>query len=122
MLSSETLKGFIPTLDAGRSKTFYSETLGLAIVSEDDFGIEFDANGTRLRVTPVREFTPFPFTVLGWIVADVSATARELAARGVVFERYPYFEQDEDGIWTAPGGTHVAWFKDPDGNLLSLND
>lgn len=80
----------------------------------------FDAHGTRLRVTTVREVVPAPYTLLGWMVDDIAATIRTLGQAGVEFERYPGISQDELGIWTAPGGASIAWFKDPDGNLLSL--
>jgi catechol 2,3-dioxygenase-like lactoylglutathione lyase family enzyme len=122
MLQNEKLKAFIPTRDSAKSKEFYGGVLGLNLVSEDDFGMEFDANGTRLRIAKVPEYSPYPFTSLGWVVIDVAAKAAELQSKGIVFEKYPYFEQDELGIWTSPDGTKVAWFKDPDGNLLSLND
>ena len=122
MLNDKKLKGFIPTLDAERSKAFYRDVLGLELVSEDDFGIEFNANGAALRIAKVPEFTPYPFTSLGWVVEDVAAKFVKLIKKGVVFERFGFFEQDELGIWDAPGGTKVAWFKDPDGNLLSFND
>jgi catechol 2,3-dioxygenase-like lactoylglutathione lyase family enzyme len=122
MLNKEKLKAFIPTRDSENAKSFYLGVLGLTLIYEDDFGMELDANGTILRISKVPEFTPYPFTVLGWVVDDVAAKVTQLIEKGVIFERYPYFEQDELGIWTAPSGTKVAWFKDPDGNLLSLND
>ena len=122
MLNTERLKAFVATIDRDRAKSFYGGVLGLKLVSEDDFGMEFDSGGMLLRISPVKEFTPHQFTVLGWVVADIAVTAALLAQKGVVFERFEFLEQDAAGIWTAPGGTHVAWFKDPDGNLLSLND
>lgn len=122
MLHNEKLKAFIPTQDAEKSKHFYGNVLGLKLISDDDFGMEFDANGTRLRIAKVPGYSPYPFTSLGWIVANVAVKAAEMQSKGIVFERYPYFEQDELGIWTSPDGTKVAWFKDPDGNLLSIND
>ncbi len=122
MLGNAKLKAFIPTRDYEKAKGFYLAVLGLTLIYEDDFGMELDANGTTLRISKVPEFTPYPFTVLGWVVADVAANVSELIEKGVAFERYPYFEQNELGIWTAPGGTKVAWFKDADGNLLSLNN
>jgi catechol 2,3-dioxygenase-like lactoylglutathione lyase family enzyme len=122
MLNNEKLKAFIPTRDSERCKKFYRDVLGLKLISEDDYGIEMDSNGTRLRIAKAPEFTPYPFTVLGWVVEDVAGKAGELQRNGVTFERYGFLEQDELGIWNAPGGTKVAWFKDPDGNLLSLND
>ncbi len=122
MLSKEKLKAFIPTRDSERAKAFYQGVLGLTLNSEDDYGMELDANGTPLRIAKVPEFAPYPFTVLGWIVEDIAERVSALQAQGVKFERFGFFEQDELGIWTAPGGTKVAWFKDPDGNLLSFND
>ena len=80
----------------------------------------FDANGIMLRVVRVAEVSPLERTVLGWQVADIQITVRQLAERGVRFERYTFMTQDDIGIWTAPDGSRVAWFKDPDGNLLSL--
>ena len=121
MLGSCDVVTFLATTNASRAKGFYRETLGLKFVSEDEYALVFDANGITLRISPVKEFTPDPFTVLGWLVEDITGKARELVKVGVKFERYPYFEQDELGIWTAPGsGAKVAWFKDPDGNLLSI--
>ena len=121
MLSSEKLIGFVATRHAARAKAFYGGTLGLRLVSEDGFALVFDANGTAIRVTPVRELTPAPYTVLGWDVTDIKSVVTGLAAAGVSFERYGFLEQDQQGIWTAPGGTRGAWFKDPDGNLLSVS-
>jgi len=120
VLSSSKLTAFIATKDAARAKAFYGETLGLPLVSEDPFAIVFNANGTMIRVTPVREIAIGGYTVLGWAVADMEAAVAGLVARGVVFERFPGMSQDENGVWDAPGGTKVAWFKDPDGNLLSI--
>ena len=122
MLASEKVIGFVPITDAARAKSFYGEKLGLKFVSEDSFAIVFDANGTMLRLTRVKDFKPQAFTILGWQVTDIVATAKQLQAAGVTFERYGGFmQQDELGIWNAPGGTRVAWFKDPDGNLLSVS-
>ena len=122
MLESAAVAAFISTVDRGTSRTFYEETLGLRLVADTPFALIFDCNGTSLRVTPVETLEPQPFTVLGWEIGDITACARELATRGVVFERFDHlgFDQDPDGIWHAPGGDKVAWFKDPDGNLLSI--
>ena len=122
MLSNSNIVAFAPTRDAARAVAFYRDTLGLALVSQDNFATVFDANGIMLRVTPVPALTPHPFTQLGWDVTGIGAIARELVAKGVVFERYPGIVHDELGIWTAPSGAKVAWFKDPDGNLLSLTE
>jgi catechol 2,3-dioxygenase-like lactoylglutathione lyase family enzyme len=91
-------------------------------VREDDFAVVFDLNGTMLRLSEVKTFTPQPFTVLGWAVPDIEAAVRALKAKGVIFNIYDGMGQDALGIWSAPGGTaKVAWFPDPDGNVLSLS-
>ncbi len=121
MLGDKRILGLIPITDAARAKAFYAEKLGLKFVTEDPFALVFDANGNMLRLVKMKEFTPQQFTILGWQVADIEAVVRELTAAGVAFERYGFFKQDELGIWTAPDGTKVAWFLDPDGNNLSLS-
>jgi len=104
------------------SKTFYGEKLGLQLVSEDGFALVFNAHGTMLRVTMVRKIAPAEYTVLGWKVADIVAAVKGLQESGIVLERFPGVEQDDLGIWTAPGGgARVAWFKDPEGNILSVS-
>ena len=121
MLGSERIVAFVGTRDPGRAKAFYRDTLGLRLVSEDRFALVFDAHGTMLRVSIVPEVAAAKYTVLGWDVADIAATAKDLQKAGVQLERFEGFmKQDELGIWTAPGGARVAWFKDPDGNLLSI--
>jgi predicted enzyme related to lactoylglutathione lyase len=120
MLASNKLIAFLLTKDKSRAKTFYAETLGLTFVRDDGFALVFDADGTMLRIAEMKEFTPQKGTTLGWEVDDLSDTIRKLVARGIHFERFG-MPQDELGIWTAPGGDQIAWFKDPDGNLLSLS-
>jgi catechol 2,3-dioxygenase-like lactoylglutathione lyase family enzyme len=120
MLTNQTLHAFVPTLNPTRAKEFYGETLGLPPVSESPFALEFNANGTLLRVTTVQALIPHPFTVLGWGVDNIEDMIGQLKAKGIYFEIFGFFEQDDLGIWTAPDGTKVAWFKDTDGNLLSL--
>lgn len=120
MLANSQLIGFVATTDLARSRAFYSEVLGLPIVEESPFACVFDAHGTMLRLTPVAEMSPAPYTVLGWAVQDIVAATSELSSRGVCFSRYDGMEQDESGIWTAPGGAKIAWFTDPDRNTLSL--
>jgi catechol 2,3-dioxygenase-like lactoylglutathione lyase family enzyme len=122
MIQKAKLVAFVATRDATRARRFYGETLGLRVVDEDDFALVLDANGTTVRVVKVESVALAPYTVLGWEVADIAATVRGLGDRGVVFERYGFLEQDGQGIWTAPGGTRVAWFKDPDGNVLSVSE
>jgi catechol 2,3-dioxygenase-like lactoylglutathione lyase family enzyme len=122
MLNQSPVIGFIPTKDAGRARAFYVDLLGLEPVSEDPFALVVAANGTHIRIVNTGDFTPAPYTILGWQVPDITHAAQTLAAQGVTFERYAYFEQDALGIWTAPDGTNVAWFKDPDGNTLSISE
>ena len=119
MLGDAKLVAFAATTDGARAATFYRDVLGLPIRSDDAFAIAFDAAGTELRVQKVERFTPQAFTTLGWQVLDVGHVVRVLASYGIQPERYPWLGQDGDGIWVAPSGARVAWFKDPDGNLLS---
>lgn len=113
----------ICTRDRARATAFYRDTLGLAMAYEDNFAAVFDTGGVTLRLSIVADFTPHEHTILGFHVLDVPATVRALREKGVTFNRYPRFTQDELGIWTAPGGTvHVAWLKDPDGNILSVTN
>jgi catechol 2,3-dioxygenase-like lactoylglutathione lyase family enzyme len=121
-LSAQDVIGFVPTVNPERARIFYRDTLGLPLVSDElPFALVFDAHGTMLRVTVVRHFTPAPYTILGWQVPDIAVAAKALAQAGVAFERYPWMLQDDLGVWTSPGGTKVAWFKDPDGNTLSIS-
>ena len=121
MLGKHKIIAFVGTTNAARAKAFYGDILGLELIEEGKFALVFDANGTMLRVTPVKEIAPASYTVLGWEVPDVASAAAELAAGGVKFERYAGVPQDEQGVWTSPGGAKVAWFKDPDGNTLSIS-
>ena len=122
-LAQNSPVGFIPTTKPEAARAFFEKTLGLRFESADDFAIVFrlGSAGIMLRVTIAPEFTPNPFTIFGWQTDDIVASVTELAAKGVEFTRYGFIEQDERGIWNAPGGTRVAWFKDPDGNTLSLS-
>ena len=120
MLASGDLIAFVPATDLDVARQFYADTLGLALVEQNPVACVFDAHGTMLRVTAVPDMKPAPYTVLGWAVADIAAAAQDLRDRGVVFQRFDGMEQDELGIWTAPGGDLVAWFRDPAGNTLSL--
>ncbi|HEY5539680.1 MAG TPA: VOC family protein [Thermoplasmata archaeon] len=122
MLASSRIIAFVATTDSRRAKEFYQGVLGLRLMGDEEFAIVLDAHGTMLRVSKVRELVPAPYTVLGWTVDDIGATARELTEKGVRFERFPGVPQDDHGIWRAPDGTKVAWFKDPDGNVLSLTE
>ena len=121
MLSDSPLITFIPSKDPTRARAFYQDTLGLRFISEDDFAVVMDAAGTMLRIVRVGDFTPFPFTILGWQVEDINRTVSAMTAKGIAFSRYPFLQQDDAGVWTAPGGAKVAWFLDPDGNTLSIS-
>lgn len=112
--------GFVPTVRAEKARWFYESVLKLPLISADGFASVFDANGIMLRVTKVAEFKPHPFTILGWAVADIAAIVQDLQTQGVRFEKYTGMNQDEHGIWASPNGAKVAWFKDPDGNVLSV--
>ena len=121
-LSDHKIVALVPISDGDEARSFYVDKLGLKFVSEDGFAIVVSANGNMLRLTKLKEVKPQPFTVLGWETADIAADNRQLQGNGVVFERFgDFMKQDDLGIWTAPDGTKVAWFKDPDGNILSLS-
>jgi catechol 2,3-dioxygenase-like lactoylglutathione lyase family enzyme len=121
MLSKSTLAAFIATSKPEEARKFYENVLGLTLISDEEYAIVFDANGTTLRVQKAAKFTPHPFTSLGWHVGDVETAVAELRAKGVTFEQYPWMPEGSNGIMTFPEGARVAWFKDPDGNLLSLD-
>jgi catechol 2,3-dioxygenase-like lactoylglutathione lyase family enzyme len=121
-LSEQSMIGFVATSNPERAKMFYRDTLGLSLVSEEmPFALVFDAHGTMLRVTIVDKVMTAGYTVLGWQVPDIVAAAKTLSQTGVRFERYAGMAQNEFGIWSSPGGASVAWFKDPDGNTLSIS-
>jgi catechol 2,3-dioxygenase-like lactoylglutathione lyase family enzyme len=120
MVSSAELVAFLPSLDLDLSDRFYSGVLGLRRVESTAFANVYDANGTELRVTHVGQLPPVSHTVLGWRVANVSAEILELRAAGVEFKLYDSVAQDKDGVWESPSGARIAWFSDPDGNTLSL--
>jgi catechol 2,3-dioxygenase-like lactoylglutathione lyase family enzyme len=120
MLAAARLVAFVSSRDLERSKAFYVEVLGLKFVSQDRFSLVLNGNGTRLRIALVGEFQPAKFTVLGFEVADIRQEIALLQAKGVNCERYPGMPQDEMGVWNSPSGAQVAWFKDPDGSVLSL--
>ena len=122
MLSSASLVGFVATVDPESAKQFYESVLGLSLVEDGPFALVFNASGTTLRVQKVRHLSPASHTALGWAVIDIRSVVQSLAAKGVVFQRYDGLLQDQFGIWSAPGGASVAWFHDPDGNVLSLTE
>jgi len=120
MLGTTKIMAFIPTKDYDKARAFYEGILGLRYVGNDGHAMTLDANGIMIRVSKV-DFKPFPFTILGWQVSDIERVVSALQERGVTFERFGFFEQDALGVWTAPSGDKVAWFKDPDGNTLSVS-
>jgi catechol 2,3-dioxygenase-like lactoylglutathione lyase family enzyme len=120
MLGSIDVVAFVPTKDSEKARAFYVGVLGLSFVKDDGFALVLDANGIMVRVAKA-QFTPAPFTILGWQVEDIEKMVTGLQAKGVQFERFGFLEQDKLGIWTAPSGDKVAWFKDPDGNILSVS-
>jgi catechol 2,3-dioxygenase-like lactoylglutathione lyase family enzyme len=122
-LNERKIIAFIPVVDTERAKVFYRDTLGLALVTEElPFALVFDANGIMLRLAIVEKMPGNPGTILGWQVPDIISAAQDLQSAGVLFERYEYMQQDELGIWATPTGAKVAWFKDPDGNVLSISE
>jgi catechol 2,3-dioxygenase-like lactoylglutathione lyase family enzyme len=122
-LGKYSIVGFVNIVDVARAKEFYRDTLGLRLVSEEPpFALVFEANGIMLRLGMAKELPPARGTVLGWQVPDISAAVKDLGQAGIRFERYEQMKQDELGIWTSPTGAKVAWFKDPDGNILSVSE
>jgi catechol 2,3-dioxygenase-like lactoylglutathione lyase family enzyme len=121
-LSQQQIVAFVPARDPSRAKNFYRDLLGLPLLSEDSFALVFDAHGVSLRVTVVNDYPPVEHTILGWRVDDIARAIRALTTAGIQFSRYPGMKQDELGIWTSPSGARVAWFKDADGNTLSITE
>jgi catechol 2,3-dioxygenase-like lactoylglutathione lyase family enzyme len=125
MLGSMDVVAFVPTRSREKARPFYEKTIGLRFVSDDQFALVFDANGVTVRVVDVSSvpgFQPAPFTILGWSVDDIGETVKALQKKGVKFERYAGMQQDQLGVWSSPSGAKVAWFKDPDGNVLSMTE
>jgi catechol 2,3-dioxygenase-like lactoylglutathione lyase family enzyme len=122
-LGKYNIVAFVSIVDVSRARDFYQDTLGLRLVMEEPpFALVFEANGIMLRLGMAKELPLAHGTVLGWQVPEIAATVRSLAQAGVPFERYAGMDQDELGIWTSPSGARVAWFKDPDGNILSVSE
>ena len=122
MLESASIIGFVPITDPEKSRAFYEGTLGLRFVKDDGFALVFESNGTMIRAAKMKEFSPAQYTILGWQVTGIEKVVRTLREKGLHFEVFGFFKQDELGIWTAPTGDKVAWFKDPDGNILSVSE
>jgi catechol 2,3-dioxygenase-like lactoylglutathione lyase family enzyme len=121
MLGSNKIIAFVCATDSKRARAFYEGILGLRFVSDDQFALVLNGNGTMLRIAKLPELKPAQFTVLGWETGEIEKTVEELIGKGIQFEKYSFLPQDDLGIWTAPTGDKVAWFRDPDGNILSLS-
>ncbi len=121
-LRSAPVIAFVATTQPDESKRFYEAALSLRFVADEPFALIFDVFGATLRIAKVKNVTPADHTVLGWSVSDIVGAVHALAARGVVFERFDGVEQSADGVWKSPAGARIAWFRDPDGNLLSLTE
>jgi catechol 2,3-dioxygenase-like lactoylglutathione lyase family enzyme len=120
VIAQADVVAFVSTADPDRACAFYRDVLGLALIERTPFASVFDANGTMLRVTAVERVDPAPYTVLGWMVADIEAALAELREHGVEPVRYDGMDQDAAGVWRSPSGARIAWLRDPDGNTLSL--
>ena len=113
---------FVATANPKRARAFYQKTLGLTLLEDTPFALVFDANGIMLRVQKVQSLKPATHTVLGWRVPDIRKAIGALVRKKIRFERYPGLPQDQMGVWSSPSGAKVAWFEDPDGNILSLTE
>jgi catechol 2,3-dioxygenase-like lactoylglutathione lyase family enzyme len=111
---------FLATADAERSRAFYERVLGLDFVADEPPALVFQVGPSMLRIQKVDRVQTVPYTAMGWSVSDIRRTVQRLRAAGVVFQCYEGMKQDDDGIWHAPSGAFVAWFRDPDGHVLSL--
>jgi catechol 2,3-dioxygenase-like lactoylglutathione lyase family enzyme len=121
MLGDRPVMAFVPSSDLERSRGFYAGTLGLEVVEVSPYALVLRAgNGGLVRVARVDDLRPQPFTVLGWVVDDLDAAVADLTAHGVTPLSFDGMGHDERGVWTTPGGDQVLWFRDPDGNVLSL--
>jgi catechol 2,3-dioxygenase-like lactoylglutathione lyase family enzyme len=121
MLASAKIVGFVPTKDYDKARAFYEGKLGFEFVSLDQYALVMSVGGHKIRIAKVPNFTPLQGTILGWEVHDIEAVVTWLTSRGVTPEKYPFVQDRELGIWTTPNGDKVAWFKDPDGNILSVS-
>jgi catechol 2,3-dioxygenase-like lactoylglutathione lyase family enzyme len=121
MLASAKIVGFVSTKDYDKARAFYEGKLGFEFVSLDQYALVMSVGGHKIRIAKVPNFTPLQGTILGWEVQDIEAVVTWLTSRGVTTEKYPFVQDRERGIWTTPNGDKVAWFKDPDGNILSVS-
>jgi catechol 2,3-dioxygenase-like lactoylglutathione lyase family enzyme len=122
MLGTTDIVAFVPITDSEKARAFYEGVLGLRFIKDDGFALVLEANGIMIRAAKMKEVTPAQFTILGWQVTNIEDVVRALQQKGVHFEIFGFFKQDDLGIWTAPTSDKVAWFKDPDGNILSVSE
>ena len=122
MLGTTDIVAMIPITDNAKARAFYEGVLGLSFVRDDGFALVLSANGIMIRVVKLEKFTPVQYTILGWQVKEIGKVVTRLEEKGLHFERFGFFKQDDLGIWTAPNGDKIAWFKDPDGNTLSVSE
>jgi len=120
MLGKHNAIAFVATTNSNAARHFYETVLGLRFITDESFALVFDVHGRMLRIFKVESLLAAKHTVLGWDVQDIGVTMDQLTARGVRFEQVERMPQDARGIWRSPTGAQVAWFKDPDGNVLSL--
>lgn len=120
MLRNQPLIAFVATARPGESLTFYRDILGMELVEDSPFALVFKTPRNMLRIQKVQQLAPAAHTILGWEVTDIRTYIAELTALGATFTRYPGMPQDEHGVWSSPSGAQIAWFRDPDGNVLSL--
>ena len=121
MLASGKMVGFVPTKDYDKARAFYGGKLEFEFVSLDQYALVMSVGGHRIRIAKVHNFTPLQGTILGWEVKNIETVVIWLRDRGVPSEKYPFVQDRELGIWTTPNGDKVAWFKDPDGNILGVS-
>jgi len=122
-LAKYNIVAFVTIVHTERARSFYRDTLGLTLIREEPpFALVFDAHGILLRLAIGKEVPKNCGTVLGWRVPDIVAAVEELVRAGVEFERFEGMKQDGLGVWTSPSGARVAWFRDPDGNILGLSE
>jgi catechol 2,3-dioxygenase-like lactoylglutathione lyase family enzyme len=122
MLGTTDIVAFVPITDSEKARAFYEGVIGLRFIKDDGFALVLEANGIMIRAAKMKEVTPAQFTILGWQVTNIEDVVRALQQKGVHFEIFGFFKQDDLGIWTASTGDKVAWFKDPDGNILSVSE
>jgi catechol 2,3-dioxygenase-like lactoylglutathione lyase family enzyme len=120
MLNDQELMAFVATKRADDALVFYRDVLGLRLIADEPYAVVFASGAVTLRIQKVEGHEPLPYTALGWKVQDIAAKVSALLEKGVRCERFPGLEHDSLGIWASPSGARVAWFKDPDGNVLSL--